>query len=91
MSSNRRDFLEKLGAGAIGLGLGSPLISTSCAAASGTTNKPNSDNKKEDGQVVYFNYQMPVFTHDERDCATFRMITSQFCIKNRNSSGPDVI
>lgn len=53
MSSNRRDFLQKLGTGAIGLGLGSPLISTSCTAASGTTNKPYSDNKKEDGQVLF--------------------------------------
>ncbi len=36
--------------------------------------------KKEAGKVVYFNYQMPVFIHDENDENTFRMITSQFCV-----------
>jgi len=46
--------------------------------------------KKEDGRVVYFNYQMPVFIHDENDHATFRMITSQFCV-NGNVKQADVI
>src|SRR6516162_2095290 len=36
--------------------------------------------KKEDGQVTYFNGHMPVFSHDETDIQTFRMITSQFCV-----------
>jgi hypothetical protein len=36
--------------------------------------------KKEDGQVTYFNGIMPVFSHAESDIATFRMITSQFCV-----------
>jgi hypothetical protein len=35
---------------------------------------------RQDGQVTYFNGQMPVFTHAETDLATFRMITSQFCV-----------
>lgn len=35
---------------------------------------------RKDGQVTYFNGQMPVFTHAETDVATFRMITSQFCV-----------
>jgi hypothetical protein len=35
---------------------------------------------KKDGQVTYFNGHMPVFSHDETDIATFRMITSQFCV-----------
>jgi hypothetical protein len=35
---------------------------------------------KEDGQVTYFNGIMPVFSHAESDIATFRMITSQFCV-----------
>jgi hypothetical protein len=35
---------------------------------------------KKDGQVTYFNGHMPVFTHAETDVATFRMITSQFCV-----------
>jgi len=34
---------------------------------------------KENGQVVYFNGHMPVFSHAESDIASFRMITSQFC------------
>ena len=36
--------------------------------------------KKEDGAVTYFNGLMPVFSHREDDFATFRMITSQFCV-----------
>jgi hypothetical protein len=36
--------------------------------------------KKNDGQVTYFNGHMPVFSHAENDLATFRMITSQFCV-----------
>ena len=35
---------------------------------------------KKDGQITYFNGHMPVFTHGEKDIATFRMITSQFCV-----------
>jgi transposase-like protein len=37
--------------------------------------------KLENNEVVYFNGSMPVFTHDFRDVKTFRMITSQFCVK----------
>jgi hypothetical protein len=36
--------------------------------------------EKKDGRITYFNGHMPVFTHDENDIATFRMITSQFCV-----------
>lgn len=46
--------------------------------------------KREDGKVVYFNYQMPVFIHDVDDHATFRMITSQFCI-NGNTKQAEII
>ena len=35
---------------------------------------------KKDGKVTYFNGQLPVFVHDESDIASFRMITSQFCV-----------
>ena len=35
---------------------------------------------KKDGKVTYFNGQVPVFGHDECDIASFRMITSQFCV-----------
>lgn len=34
--------------------------------------------KNENGSITYFNCTMPVFTHDETDVDTFRMITSQF-------------
>lgn len=46
--------------------------------------------KKEDGRVVYFNYQMPVFIHDVEDHATFQMITSQFCV-NGNAKQADIV
>lgn len=36
--------------------------------------------EKRDGQVTYFNGQLPVFSHAEEDRRTFRMITAQFCI-----------
>lgn len=36
--------------------------------------------EKKDGNVTYFNGLMPVFIHAENDLATFRMITSQFCV-----------
>jgi hypothetical protein len=35
---------------------------------------------KEDGEVIYFYFSLPVFRHDEDDIATFRMITAQFCV-----------
>jgi transposase-like protein len=35
---------------------------------------------KQDGQVTYFSGQLPVFSHAEDDLASFRMITSQFCV-----------
>jgi hypothetical protein len=36
--------------------------------------------RTEDGQITYFNGNMPVFVHDQGDIATFRMITAQFCV-----------
>ena len=36
--------------------------------------------EKRDGQVTYFNGQLPVFSHAAEDIRTFRMITAQFCI-----------
>jgi len=38
---------------------------------------------KKDGAVTYFNGHLPVFSHAESDLATFRMITSQFCVNGR--------
>lgn len=36
--------------------------------------------ERRDGKIAYFNGHMPVFVHGEDDVATFRMITSQFCV-----------
>jgi transposase len=46
--------------------------------------------EKRDGRVTYFCGSMPVFSHAEGDLATFRMITSQFCV-NGNCSQPDIV
>jgi len=46
--------------------------------------------KKEDGKIVYFDWQMPIFTHDEDDIKTFRMFTSQLCV-NGNAKQVDII
>ena len=46
--------------------------------------------EKRDGRVTYFNGTMPVFSHDEHDLKTFRMITSQFCV-NGNCTQPDIV
>jgi len=35
---------------------------------------------RRDGQVTYFSGQLAVFSHAEDDVASFRMITSQFCV-----------
>ena len=32
---------------------------------------------KRDGKVYYFNGTMPIFSHDQEDLASFRLITSQ--------------
>jgi transposase len=45
--------------------------------------------ERRDGRVTYFNGTMPVFTHDEDDLATFRMITSQFVV-NGNASQAEI-
>ena len=44
---------------------------------------------KKDGQVTYFAGGMPIFTHDEKDLASFRMITAQFC-ENGNAKQADI-
>lgn len=45
--------------------------------------------KKENGMVTYFNFSMPVFMHGESELATFRMITSQFCV-NGNTTQAEI-
>jgi transposase-like protein len=45
--------------------------------------------EKKDGVVTYFNGTMPVFSHDEKDIKTFRMITSQFYV-NGNATQAEI-
>lgn len=40
---------------------------------------------KDAGRVTYFHGSLPVFTHDEQDLASFRMITAQFCVSGHSS------
>lgn len=37
--------------------------------------------KREADQVTYYHGMLPVFSHGVDDVATFRMITSQFCVQ----------
>lgn len=47
--------------------------------------------KKENGRVYYFNGdEMPLFSHDETDMRSFRMITSQFYV-NGNATQAQII
>lgn len=41
----------------------------------------------EDGQVVYFHGQLPVFTHGKDDVASFRMFTSQLIVQGSATQG----
>ena len=36
--------------------------------------------EKRDGRIYYFNRLLPVFSHDEQDLRTFRLITAQFYV-----------
>ena len=44
---------------------------------------------KNEGQVTYFNGNMPVFVHDEEVIDSFRIITAQFCI-NGNTKQSEI-
>lgn len=46
--------------------------------------------KKEDGKIIYFNWDMPIFIHDEDDMKTFKMFTAQLCV-NGNAKQADII
>lgn len=35
---------------------------------------------RDGDNITYYHYDLPVFTHAENDLATFRMVTSQFCV-----------
>ena len=45
---------------------------------------------KDNGRVTYFNGSMPVFSHEEDDIASFRMITAQFYV-NGNATQAQII
>jgi para-nitrobenzyl esterase len=47
MKTNRRNFFQRLGAGAAGLGMASPLALSSCVQA------PDDDGPDEDGQILF--------------------------------------
>ena len=36
--------------------------------------------QKQQGRITYFYGSLPIFSHDENDTLTFRMITSQFYV-----------
>ncbi len=55
-----------------------------------TTINSNLSFKKEDGKIFYFDWQMPIFIHDEDDIKTFRMFTSQLCV-NGSTKQADII
>jgi biotin operon repressor len=44
---------------------------------------------KKDGQIIYFNGTLPVFTHEENDLGSFKMILSQLYI-NGSASQPQL-
>ena len=45
--------------------------------------------EQRDGRVCYFNGQLPVFAHDEKDIASFRLYTSQL-IQNGSASQSEI-
>ncbi|MBD0377494.1 MAG: carboxylesterase/lipase family protein, partial [Flavisolibacter sp.] len=53
MKSNRRDFLQTFGSGAMALGFASPLALASCAASAEAEKSNLPANGKEDGQVLF--------------------------------------
>jgi hypothetical protein len=42
---------------------------------------------RRDGQITFFNGQLPVFTHDEKDLASFRLFTSQLVANGSATQG----
>lgn len=43
--------------------------------------------ERRDGQVVYFNGQLPVFTHPVEDMASFRFFTTQLIVNGTATQG----
>ena len=57
-----------------------PKVHLPIFAEGSTYINPSLSYVKNQGSITYFNGMMPVFSHDESDLNTFRMITSQFYI-----------
>ena len=45
---------------------------------------------KKEGNITYFNGSLPVFSHQEEDTQSFRMITAQFCV-NRHAQQMEIV
>lgn len=52
-----------------------------------TTITPELAFERRDNQVVYFNGHLPVFTHDVKDVASFRLFTTQLIVNGSASQG----
>ena len=55
-----------------------------------TSINPHVSFAKREGRVYYFNGPMPVFSHDEKDYASFRMFTSQL-VEDGNCSQAEIV
>ena len=55
-----------------------------------TSINPHVSFAKREGRVYYFNGPMPVFSHDEKDYASFRMFTSQL-VEDGNCTQAEIV
>src|SRR2546425_4324855 len=55
-----------------------------------TSLNPHVSFAKREGRVYYFNGPMPVFSHDEKDYASFRMFTSQL-VEDGNCTQAEIV
>ena len=55
-----------------------------------TSINPHMSFAKREGRVYYFNGPMPVFSHDEKDHASFQMFTSQL-VQDGNCSQAEIV
>ncbi len=62
-----------------------PQVQLPIFPSGSTTITPELAFEKRDGQVVYFNGHLPVFTHEEKDLGSFRLYTSQLIINGTAS------
>ena len=55
-----------------------------------TSINPHVSFAKRGGRVYYFNGPMPVFSHEEKDYASFRMFTSQL-VEDGNCTQAEIV